>query len=843
MSSFCEREIFEAAKDFLSRGEVKALADTLTKNAQDKIDSEANTFNDAISNSADDLKDEIERQQIIAKRNKLLSFKVRKEIQRRVETGVPEKDAADNLLKYLDGQFDRGKLSRASTGLAQKTTVQMLSGEVVTGLEKEGLFHLIHEQQFGSDLASELFEEGSSKNLEARKASEIIRKVYEKGVRIANNYGADIRLLKNFVANQSHNAELLMQTAESISERMALWARLVRKHGFDKAKDIRKGIAFNRWKNFVLPRIDVARTFAGITKQDEYLKTVWTGLTNGFRDDSIKDLDLGDSMRFAKPESRAAKISKHRQIIFKDGKSWSEYNTTYGGRTFGGAITSTIDKLGRNIGLLKYWGPNPNAMFDDVESFMRKKYSMVPKLKSKLIKARWIFDMQEGKANIPVSNLLGKIGTSIRSFNIMARLGNIFLSSISDLAVRGFQMRYYGEGLLDRYANGISAFGSSLTRAERKQFGSIVGTYARSQLSHTFNRLNAVDAPMGTMSKSLDLFFKLAGMNEWDGMMRTGMGETFSKMMTVNRGLTFDNLPSAIKEDFGLYGIEDKEWDVYRNNAQAPFGNEKFITPDGLNAAPDTDIEKYLGKEAGTASEKELFQARTSLEEKLRMYFIDKTDSVSLYQPEATDRAIMLRGTKPGTVEGEALRFIAQFKLFSTAYLRRVLLPAVRRGDIAGLSELMVSSTIIGYLIVQAKNLERGIVPTGASTLSDFGKGAIQGGAMSIYADYLFGHFDSYGTSALVKALGPTAGTVDDVARVLSRMRDMENPSKGILHIAENNTPFMNLWFTRTALDYMFLYGIQERMSPGYLRRMQSRLKADKNKRFLFAPTQYANKL
>jgi hypothetical protein len=40
------------------------------------------------------------------------------------------------------------------------------------------------------------------------------------------------------------------------------------------------------------------------------------------------------------------------------------------------------------------------------------------------------------------------------------------------------------------------------------------------------------------------------------------------------------------------------------------------------------------------------------------------------------------------------------------------------------------------------------------------------------------------------------------------------------LRVALNHTPFINLFYTRMALDYLVLYRMQEAVNPGYLRRM-----------------------
>jgi len=54
------------------------------------------------------------------------------------------------------------------------------------------------------------------------------------------------------------------------------------------------------------------------------------------------------------------------------------------------------------------------------------------------------------------------------------------------------------------------------------------------------------------------------------------------------------------------------------------------------------------------------------------------------------------------------------------------------------------------------------------------------------------------------------------------------------------NAPFINLFYTRAAMEYLFIYGIQEASNPGYLRRMEKRLKTENDQEFIFSPSEYA---
>ena len=56
--------------------------------------------------------------------------------------------------------------------------------------------------------------------------------------------------------------------------------------------------------------------------------------------------------------------------------------------------------------------------------------------------------------------------------------------------------------------------------------------------------------------------------------------------------------------------------------------------------------------------------------------------------------------------------------------------------------------------------------------------------------------------------------------------------------VAKNNAPFINLFYSRIVLDYAVLYGLQESMNPGYLRRYEATIKRQNHQDFWLRPSQ-----
>jgi hypothetical protein len=115
----------------------------------------------------------------------------------------------------------------------------------------------------------------------------------------------------------------------------------------------------------------------------------------------------------------------------------------------------------------------------------------------------------------------------------------------------------------------------------------------------------------------------------------------------------------------------------------------------------------------------------------------------------------------------------------------------------------------------------------------------LQSGGAGIFGDFLLGTQSRFGNSLLETLAGPLAGTVGDFAKAagLTLHGDVAAGRDQAIRAAVNTTPFINLWYTRAAMDYLFLDGMREWMSPGYKRRMLRRMRKDYGQRpIVFRP-------
>ncbi|MDD1955458.1 hypothetical protein NP552_10430 [Pseudomonas sp. 8209] len=74
----------------------------------------------------------------------------------------------------------------------------------------------------------------------------------------------------------------------------------------------------------------------------------------------------------------------------------------------------------------------------------------------------------------------------------------------------------------------------------------------------------------------------------------------------------------------------------------------------------------------------------------------------------------------------------------------------------------------------------------------------VQGGSLGIFGYYLFGEPNRFGNTALESAAGLALGTAPDLINLWAKAGDDTTPSA--LRLAQNNTPFMNLFLEHRKL-------------------------------------------
>lgn len=804
-----------AGKDF-SEKEMKQLIEDLEQRVRKKIAKRGNreTLDIKVLEDAHALAEEMKLEAAIAKRQQIINIFAAR-YRNDIIGQLP--DNPELALTALNVGINKPiKGGRLSVDARQKEAIADLMGTAMSEMRKAGVLEFFQnadeafERLIGKEMEQLNLEKGKpgmTGNPEALAIARVLNEVTESARVLQNDAGAYIGKREGYIAPQSHDMAKIYRTP------------------------------FEVWKNKELARLS-DETFENVDDIDKFMHGLYDAFVTGLH----HKVGGSDFAGQARSGNRASKASSRRVLIYKSFDDWFESNKEFGSGSLKESVVDGWQRAARNIGIMQVWGTNPRHAFEQTISELKTKHRNEKKIYDTLNKQALTnqFDVIDGTASIPGNVTMAAWGQGIRAVNTMAKLGGSTISAVTDTATVGAEMRYQTGSFLRGHKLALEARLMAVPKEMRAQTTDLMGVGIDGLLGNTLTRFDASDGTVGTLSKAMNVFFKLNLQTWWDDSGRRGFGMVMSRELALNSKLAFEKLSPDFSRVLQLYDIGAKEWDALRPLVRKLEDGREYLTPDMAREITDADLLKY--REAKTLTEGQMRRTRAELEQKLRMYFIDRSE-YAILRPGARERAIMYQGLKPGTPMGEVARFFWQFKAFSTAFITKAWGREIYgRGDgkmsaIRGMSSLILTSTALGYSAMVAKDLLKGKAPRDPREFATWTAAMTQGGGLGIYGDFVFGNYNRMGSSFWSTVLGPTAGNAESVAKLWSAARNGDDFAANTLRTVQNNVPFANLFYIRPALDYMILYDLQEAMNPGSLKRMERKAQKENAQRYYLPPS------
>jgi hypothetical protein len=370
-------------------------------------------------------------------------------------------------------------------------------------------------------------------------------------------------------------------------------------------------------------------------------------------------------------------------------------------------------------------------------------------------------------------------------------------------------------GLLDSYGDVLQSMVRGRGHGETRELMDLIGAGHEGMRRDLLSRFEPDDGFPGTLGKLAGTFFKLSGLSYLVNAQKAGAEYVISRHLGSLLDHEHAALPAQVARLLDLYRISPDEWNAVRSVPDhAELGGRRFLTPDAAR--------RVTGMEP---------RDQEALAIKLHALFNDIAER-SIITPGIPERAMMLGGTRPGSLLGEALRMIAQFKSWPLAAIRQGIGREVYGGQskgaaVAGLMHMAVAGTILGYLIGAAKDLAKGNTPKDPKSPATWLAAFATGGGAGILGDFLFGETNRLGQGISETLLGPVLGSgINGVLKLWNNAKAGKGKdiAPEALHLALDNAPFANLIYLRTAIDHLFLFNVQEALSPGFLKRHQRAL-------------------
>lgn len=816
--SKCFQEMKRLSGDKLSDDKINEFLDEI------KVKINEDKFRNGESQTEKILEKEIfdnfEYQQALNKKNLAeQNIKVLNQYQKivdAIELSGGKIDPVKGVRAILVGIQEFSNIARDSIGSRQKT---------IEDVEANKLFHAINNiskdswKDFDSGkIDLEIKQEMLGVNTGIKEAKEIanILKTYQEEWRLRlNDLGANIQKLDDWITRTVHNTEKMANASKK--------SKLV--------EDNR-----NAWVEYIRERLDVKRTFPGITdgiKVNQILSDVYDSLMSG---DHLKH---GGTNSIYGTRNVANRLNASRVLHFKDALARHEYDIMFGEPSLKESVLSVLANTSRNIPLIEFLGTNPQSGLEKLLSLLRKKYKntnpqFIKDLNFTNFKSE--FAELDGSVNLIGGQTLAKTGMVIRGLQRIGKLGFSPVSSFSDLAQYMGATNFQGRGLF----TGIYEAMGALFRTQDKAAMEVLGITSNSIITSTANRFSYADS-FGKFAKVENSFFKWIGLNAWVNNLKSGMTVGLARHYGMLADTAFGSLNVRERNLLKLYGIDEGKWDLLRSIKTLDVNNKRYLTAEGASELSDEAIKKYAGK---SLSDREIRNFKRDLETSWRNILVDQAVHASP-EPDAAIRAITNQGLEKGTYAGEGLRFMMQFKSFAITMWKKIIGRELKSygpddskyATVAGITNILVLNSIMGYIAMSSKDMLRGRSPRDPSKGSTIIESISQGGGLGIYGDFIVGQIQNeYGNNVFETILGPTASDAKKILDIVFNPKEPAKVGKKFLELVEGNAPIINMWYTRAAYDYLIGYQIKEFLDPGFFERMRARHEEKRGQTYFLKP-------
>lgn len=596
----------------------------------------------------------------------------------------------------------------------------------------------------------------------------------------------------------------------------------------------------DQWVADTLPTLDRGRYLNtdGTLMDDAAVTTLLREAWDTLQSDGLSKLEPG------KPTGtgmRANKRSDHRVIHFADADAYLAYQQRYGKGSVFTAMQAHVGGLARDIGLVERWGPNPELMWTALHDMARKADNGTKYVGPLFVSPQGMWEVLAGHAGQVDHQRLAEIAQGIRNVEVFGKLQGATISAITDFPSLLITAGYNRLPIWQTVKNTIAAFGG-----DTKEYAGRAGLVADSVISD-MNRWAESNLKDGWTGHLANATMKFSLMNAWTDAIRRGFSVTMMGGLGKMTRSDWSALDATDRAHMTAKGVTETDFAVWKAATPENWRGQTMLTPEAINAIPDSALES-MGDPA---------RLRNTAISRLLGVIVDESEFAAV-APDLYSRAALTRGTQRGTVEGEFLRSLMLFKGFPFAVISRHWNRAFS-GDMTAASRtayigaMIVGTTTFGALALQLKDMLAGKDPRPMDNPKFWTAAMAQGGGLGFAGDLIYqaggGLRSQAGVSTSANLMSSVAGPVFGAVAEFGDLTvgNAFQAAKGeethfgaeALRLARSHTPFVNLWYARAVIDHAALNHVQELLSPGYLDRMQSRVRRDWGNDFWWEPDEF----
>jgi len=673
-------------------------------------------------------------------------------------------------------------------------------------------------------LGREIFERGSTGNKNAEELANAWIETSELARRMFNDAGGRIPKLDTWYLPQSHE-----------------WLKV-------------RQVTRDDWVNFLIEEdiLDVEGMFNFKTGKKFTDAELNDALTDVYNNITTNGASKKQSIR------RSNKISNrrldHRFLKFKNYDAWEKYMSKYGGNiNVYEIMIAHLKGMARDIATMRRLSPDPERMIkwmretalDSVSLDKKLSQKEITKLNNQIEKAYEDMDIGmhiiNGQHNKTMNPMFTQTMSGLRDLTTAAYLGSATFLALGDFNLTRISAQYIGMSATRTMGKNLKTFASGLSKdsnlIKTAMTSGLTAEYMTTIMSSAA-RVSAGETGSPQFTKRLaDLVLKTSGLSWLTQAGRWGAGTEMMGFMARVSDQSWDDLATKNKkfhEFLSSFDITKNDWDALRsikkyNPDDVEFSGAEYLRP--------IDILKSDLPEEVAMDIYAKFQAAIN-------NFVDFAVPVAKIRGQ-----LFLGKTKPGTVSGEVLRSMLQFKQFPLTFhfthIMRIIKMSSGADKAKAAADLLVSTTLMGAMAYELKQITKGKKPTDFEDmdkkehLAYWTNQALHGGGLGFIGDIIgqLKYGGGFQPGASLGVLGDVGNiTLGNILRYIAD--EDPNITGQLLNFVKKNTPGASTWYGRLAMERRIFDYIQEMIDPDYVKKRKRLHKRaiDENTEFWWSP-------
>ncbi len=590
--------------------------------------------------------------------------------------------------------------------------------------------------------------------------------------------------------------------------------------------------SFNEWRSFILPRLNLNKMLDETTQlkfSPEKLEITLKDVYETIATDGYNKLTPGGVMG---GKSLANRKQDHRFLIFKDSDSWQQYQEAFGNKNPFDTMMAHISTMSRDIALMERLGPNPNATVNFVKQTIAKENALkgnFEKTAKTHKKIDNLYKITTGRNNAPINAKIASTMAGTRQILQSPQLGSAAISAITDVNFQRIARGMNGlpqTGILRGYLRNLA---KSEDKAKLAIKLGLIADEWTTMAAAQQRYVGDMSGPEITR-RLADFTMKASLLSPWTNVGRHVFGMEFLSFLADNSSKSFKQLNPALQKTLERYNLNGSKWDLIRKTPLYEDRGVKFLR------AEDIEYNPNINPEAAR-------ELATNL-----MVMIETETNVAVPSTSVRGQEFLGLAEEPGDIPGELLKSFAMYKNFGVTlvntHIMRSLAQQTFTGKASMMANLVISTTIMGALALQLKEMSKGRDLKPLDT-KFWGAAFLQGGGFGIFGDFLFQNASRYDGGLSETIAGPVVGLLDDFRKLTfgnayqAATGKTTNFNSELIGFTARYTPGSSIWYARLAFERLVVDQAKLFVDPQAktkMRRTESKYRKQMGQKYWWSP-------